>query len=158
MRFRVSDGGSGRRGFSLVELAIVLTIASILIGVMIPQIQDTFHQREVNGVRDGVILLAAQARARAMEQARTVEFHLDVDNGTASVVDSGETIDELRFRDENGVSASASPSSITLCYTSRGFATQPCSTAISGTTDVVFSRAGHEAELEIWQLGQLRKS
>ena len=146
-----------RRGFTLVELAVVLTIASILIGVAAPRIQATFHQRDVNGVRDGVILLGAQARARAMEQAQTVEFRLFLDDGYAEMVQDGQTLETLNFEDELGIEATGALDRIVMCYTARGFATEPCSTNLSSPARVTFSRRGHTAELEVWQLGQLRK-
>lgn len=149
--------GSDRHGFSLVELAIVLTIASILIGFALPRIQSTFHQRDVNGTRDGIILLAARARARAMEQAQTVEFRLFANDGYAAVVQSGETVEVLRFEDELGIEAVSEVGDIVMCYTARGFATEPCSTNLTSPAEVTFSRSGFNAGLEVWQLGQVRK-
>lgn len=157
MRILRLDRESARSGFTLVELAIVLIITSILIGVALPRIQGAFQQRDVTGVRDAVMLLAARARAQAMERASTVEFRLDVDGGVATVVEGGTTVEVVRFADDMGVTAESELSDITLCYTARGFATEPCSTSLGGPTRVVFSRMGYEAALEIWQLGQLRK-
>src|SRR5688500_675954 len=74
MRRTRTQDGSDRRGFTLVELAVVLTIASILIGVAAPRITGAFQQRDVTGVRDSVILVAARARANAMERAQTTRF------------------------------------------------------------------------------------
>ena len=157
MRSTRTDQVSARAGFTIVELAIVLIISSILIGFAMPRLQSAFQQRDVTGVRDGVILMAAQARVRAMETAQTIEFRLDTGAGVASILDSGDTVDVYRFQEELGVEADADSSVIRMCYTPRGFATTPCSTALGGPMDVEFSRAGFEAELEIWQLGQLRK-
>ena len=157
MRSTPGDRSSGRAGFTIVELAIVLIISSILIGFAVPRLQDAFQQREVTGIRDGVVLMAAQARALAMERAETIEFRLDTADSLAVILDSGDTVDVLRFGEEAGVAAVADSTVIRLCYTSRGFATTPCSTALGGPMDVVFERAGFEAAVEIWQLGQLRK-
>ena len=145
-----------RRGFTMVELAIVLIIGAILIGFALPQIQRGVHMRDVRGARDGVQLMAARARARAMERARTVEFHLDVDGGRSVLVEAGDTLEVYDFGHELGVTASSTVSDVVLCYTSRGFANARCSTTI-GQLDVSFERSGFEAGLEIWQLGQMRK-
>lgn len=157
MRRTRTDCWSDRGGFTLVELAIVLIIASVLIGMAVPRIQSSFHQRDVNGARDGVLLLAARARARAMEQAQTVSFELRADDGYAAVVQAGDTVEIFRFGEEFGVTADSDVPVLTMCYTPRGYATQPCSTSLAEPVEVQFSRAEATAGLEVWQLGQLRK-
>ncbi len=148
---------SGRLGFTMVEMAIVLTIGSILIGFALPRLQDSLHRRDVSGTRDGVLLLAARARARAMEHAQTVEFHLSPDEGLAAVVQAGDTIEILRFGEELDVAARSDAGDLVMCYTARGYATEPCSTDLEGHAEVVFYRASNTASLEVWQLGQVRK-
>lgn len=146
-----------RQGFTMLELAIVVMIGSILVGVAVPQLQRGATVRDVRGARDGVLLMAAQARARAMELGRPVEFHLDRDGGSASIVESGDTTEVFDFEGELGVEATSTVSDVVLCYSSRGFATEPCSTNLAGEVEVQFQRSGHSAGLEIWQLGQLRR-
>ena len=158
MRSKGIERRSDRLGFTIVELAIVLTIAGVLIGFAIPKIQDAYKQREVNGVRDGVVMLAAVARTRAMEQAETVTFSLNTTTGVAAVIDSGDTVNVLRFNTESGVSARADSTIVRLCYGARGFAVSPCSTTLGGPMNVVFYRGSYQALVEIWQLGQLRKT
>ena len=148
---------TNRLGFTLVELLIVVVIASILLGVAFPRVQAAFHQRDVNGARDGVLLLGAQARARAMEQGRTVEFHFDRVAGVAWVEQSGDTIQALDVGDQFGVDISSSTAHLVMCYTGRGFATEPCSTPLAEELEITFERQGHSAGLEVWQLGQMRK-
>lgn len=145
-------------GFTIIELAIALMIGSILIGIAIPNIQSASMQREVNGARDGVMMLSSVARASAMDRARSIEFTLNTTNGTAMVVDPtiSDTIEVVRLN-TLGVAATATPATIKLCYTSRGYATTPCSTALGGPITVRFERGSYSARLEVWPLGQVRK-
>jgi prepilin-type N-terminal cleavage/methylation domain-containing protein len=156
MRFTRFERAGDRRGFTLVELAIVLTISSILIGVAVPRIQSTFHQRDVNGARDRVLLMAARARAQAMEQATTVQFQLRAGEGRARIVQGGTTVESYDF-DETGVEVTSAVGDVVMCYTARGFAAEPCSTHLYAPARVEFSRSGYTSALQVWQLGQLRK-
>lgn len=157
MGFTRRQSASGRDGFTIVELAIVLIIASILLGLAVPRIQATFHQRDVDSARDGVILMAARARSRAMEDAQVVQLRLRPDAGVAEIVQGGGTIETFPFGEDLGVEAVSEIGDIVMCYTGRGFAVEPCSTHLSTPATVEFSRDGHTATLEVWQLGQLRK-
>lgn len=157
MRFTRATPASDRQGFTIVELAIVVMISSILIGVAVPRIQATFQQRDVNSARDGVILMAARARARAMETAATVEFRLLPGDARVVLVQGGTTVETFDFGDDLGVVAHSEAGDLVMCYTARGFATEPCSTHLSGPVRVEFWRRDHTAVLEVWQLGQLRK-
>ena len=146
-----------RHGFTLVELAIVLIITSILIGVAVPRIQSTFHQRDVDGARDGVMLMAAQARARAMATSKVVKLRFEADDGYAQMVEGTTVVETFNFEDDLGVEATSGVGDFVMCYTARGFAIEPCSTHLTGPAIVTFERDGHDAALEVWQLGQLRK-
>lgn len=157
MRFTRSIPASDRRGFTMVELTVVLIISAILIGFAVPRLQAAFQQRDVTGARDGVLLMAARARARAMEQGRTVELRLRASDGVAEMVQGGTTIETFQFGPELGVEANSDVGNIVMCYGGRGFAVEPCSTSLSGAAQVEFTRAGYSAALEVWQLGQLRK-
>lgn len=157
MRFTRTRASFGEYGFTIIELAIVLIIASVLLGLAVPRIQATFHQRDVESARDGMILMAARARSMAMEEAEIVMLRLRPDIGVTQIIRGGATIETFRFQDDLGVRAASEIGNVVMCYTARGFAVEPCSTHLSTPAVVEFSRDGHTASLEVWQLGQVRK-
>jgi prepilin-type N-terminal cleavage/methylation domain-containing protein len=87
-----------RRGFTLVELLIALTLMSILAAVAIPNMSIGRHQAEAAMQTLGSDLLAAQRMAITRQHDIIVEF--DVDQRTVHVVEDANN-DGSRDADEH---------------------------------------------------------
>lgn len=85
---------SSTRGFSLIELLIVVTIMGIMLGLSIPSYQRYLASASLKGARREIASEIQQLRARAMAThvAQTIHFALDsigardfhVHNGTVT--------------------------------------------------------------------------
>ena len=63
-----------RRGYTLLELLLVLTILVILAAVAYPSIDGMFRHERLQAAADSVRAAMVQARAHAMEEARPYRF------------------------------------------------------------------------------------
>ncbi len=89
---------AARRGFTLVELLIALTLMSILAAVAIPNMNIGRHQAEAAMQTLGSDLLAAQRMAITRQHDIIVEF--DIDQNTIHVVEDAND-DGVREADEH---------------------------------------------------------
>ncbi|MBK5186784.1 MAG: type II secretion system protein [Gemmatimonadaceae bacterium] len=111
------------RGFTLVEVLIVLTIVGILLGVAIPRYGSVTGAMKVRSAKQEIASLLSQGRAMAIQTDQTVQVVR-----TANVIsliavrESGSTIvaqQDLAF--QFGVTVSATKD--TVAYDSRGMVT-----------------------------------
>lgn len=65
-------GGNRRRGLTLLELLVVITIMLILLAVMLPRLRPMMEQRRVREAARTVSVFFGAARSRAMETGRPV--------------------------------------------------------------------------------------
>lgn len=147
-----------RAGFTMMELVIVVLVMSLLTGLALPRVTSALRQREADQVRDDAMMMAFRARSLALEKSRTIKFELDTSAGVAKILDGTTEIAVNRFATTTGARAQSNPALISMCYSVRGFAVEPCSTNVGTGVQVVFSRGGYSAAMRIWQLGQVTKS
>ncbi len=114
---------SGRAGFSLIELLIVVVIIGILVSLATPRIRRGWFRAEVISARNAMANMYTTARLTALQTNRSVVFQR---NGnvvliTASprlVAAGGSTIDTVGavvdLNSKHGVTVSGTPTSIAV--------------------------------------------
>lgn len=68
---------SRRRGFTLIEMLMVLTVAAILSGLGYPRLRTFMLKSNVRSARSTVINTVQQAKARALMEGRSVTVNFD---------------------------------------------------------------------------------
>ncbi len=84
-----SRSGHGRRGFTLLELLLVVAILAILVAVATPPIAATLARRSVSGATAGFEGLLRRARATAIQTRLPATITFATGVATVTVVRSG---------------------------------------------------------------------
>ena len=78
-----------RQGFSIVELVLVVAVASLLLGIALPQLSGALDRIEVSAAANH--LAAAHLRARMMAIARSQVLVLSVDPARLAIYPRGQS-------------------------------------------------------------------
>lgn len=120
-----------RRGFSAVELVFVMLIAGTLMGLAMPAFRSYRNQREVMNAQHAYQMVAARARAAAVERGDVVILMTRIYRDSVFVMsgDMSDTLEVLDFR--NGetradILLDGTPAPFLICYMPRGFAHPSC--------------------------------
>jgi prepilin-type N-terminal cleavage/methylation domain-containing protein len=137
-----------RRGFSLVELVLVLAVAGLLFGIALPRLAGALNQIEVASAANHV--LAAHRRARMLAVLRGQVLVLTVDS----------TGSAIRVRGNSGaiwVEEGPSGSGVLLEGSARQFTFSPegLTLGLSNAT-LRFTRGAAARSIVISRLGRLR--
>lgn len=144
-----------RPGFTLIEMAFVLMIGAIIMGVGSREYSQLANERAVGNARDALILTAYRARSEAMRSGSIVHMRVRPDSGLVRVsTASGQllhTLDAAAY----GTTMVGGPMSV--CYTARGYALPGCTSFTDGRA-VGFARGADTAAVVVLPLGQVRRA
>ena len=139
-----------RRGFTMIEMLLVLTIVLILLGVATPRLLETNRRLAVDSARSKVTAQIALTRAAATRYGRTSTLVLDAAGDRLSIlVDTSAlgdvpaaTLQPVSLWDDLQVDLSATQPLI--CFDPRGLAVQ--SGACTGGQVVIRLQSGAERD------------
>jgi prepilin-type N-terminal cleavage/methylation domain-containing protein len=151
-----------RSGYTLIELLIVMVIATILMSMAIPQFTRMLTTRNAQNARDDLVWMAVRAKAKAVERGQTYLLEINPNTERAWIVrrnptTAADTIQTVDFSTEFKATISTSANTtITVCYSPRGFAFSCAGAASpSSDTDVTFTHGDKTATARIRPLGQV---
>ena len=139
-----------RRGFSLIELLIVVVIIGAVASFAFPMIRKGMEARRVAGARIAITTMNAKARALAVQRSRVVFLILNSNSvylvTMHPVTGASDTVDGRSLYDVYGVSVTSTRD--TLVYDPRGLGRQN-----SVTTITVARPGGYADTVAIGPLG-----
>ncbi len=147
-----------KRGFTMIELAIVLVIAGLLTAMAAPKLAAAFRQRSVSSAGDQFVLAHSLARSTALRYGRVSELHVDaaaarfwveVDTSGTGVRD---TVGFVHSVAGDGVRMSSTRA--LLCFDARGVATTGGSCQ-SGDVTVAFASSQRVDTVWVTALGKV---
>jgi prepilin-type N-terminal cleavage/methylation domain-containing protein len=141
-----------RRGFTLIEVVIVIVIIGVMAVFFFPRLGATLQKQNVRSARNAITTLHAKARAIAIQRGREVRFVLDANRiylasrhpvtGVVDTVDSPQNLS-----DRYGVSISSTRDTLRIDPRGVGMA--------SSNTVIVVSRAGFADTITISSIGSV---
>lgn len=151
---------AGRRrgkGFTLIEMLIVITVMGVIIAVSLPSLAMGFRQRATRGAVDRLAMAHGLARATAVRLGRVAELHIDAANGRfwVEVDTSGTGIrDTVGVMNDLGGQVAMLSNRTLVCFDLRGLATtrDACE---AGDAMVQFSLQGRTDTLRTSVLGKV---
>lgn len=86
---RAIGGRRGRRGFTMIELMIVVGIIALVMGMGVPTLVRTFRKEALRQAVTDIVEVASHARALAIQRGHVVELVIVPEGRTVSVSGGG---------------------------------------------------------------------
>ncbi len=145
------------KGFTLLEMLIVITVMGVIVAVSLPSMVTAFRQRATRGAVDRLAMAHGLARATAVRFGRVAELHIDAANGRfwVEVDTSGTGIRDTVgvMNDLDGQVTMLSDRTL-LCFDLRGLTTTR-GACEAGDALVQFSLLGRTDTLQTTVLGKV---
>jgi Tfp pilus assembly protein FimT len=137
-----------RRGATIAELVISLTVLGVLTSIAVPRAASLVDRVSVRGAAQDVVLAIAAARAAAARRGAYASFVADPRTGRLRVVSGGETLLERDVLRTRGVRLEASRESVTFSPGALGWG--------AANTTVIVSRGARSDTIVMSRLGRVR--
>ncbi|HJQ53108.1 MAG TPA: prepilin-type N-terminal cleavage/methylation domain-containing protein [Gemmatimonadaceae bacterium] len=152
--------GSQRRGVTMVELVMVLTVFGIVAAMGGPKISAALQRRTTASVADQFVLTHSLTRSTALRYGRVAQLHIDapgkrfwIDVDTsANGIGQRATIAFVRDVSGNGLQMTSTRA--LLCFDARGIASTVGSCE-SGDAQVVFTDGSMADTVKTTTLGKV---
>ena len=145
------------KGFTMLEMLIVMTIMGVILAVSLPSLVTGFRQRATRGAVDRLAMAHGLARATAVRLGRVAELHIDAANGRfwVEVDTSGTGIhDTVGVMNDLGGQVAMVSNRTLVCFDLRGLTTTQ-DACEAGDALVQFSLQGRTDTLQTSVLGKV---
>jgi prepilin-type N-terminal cleavage/methylation domain-containing protein len=152
---------SNRRGFTIIELIIVVVISTILAGIITLSFSRVQGMLATNSAQTTLQSMHAQTRAFAVERGQVVRLVIDSAQDEVRIEwtnpDTGdnEVLNTVNLGREFAVDVDAGGLE-ELCFSPRGVGVPDCN-SFSGSLTVDLTRGNRVATVRILGLGQIRE-
>jgi len=154
MLYQGSGDDMTRKGFTLIEMIVVVAIIGFLVTITFPSLSGSLQKQNVRTARDAVASLHSKARAVSIRRGLRTTLHLT--SGVVYITTSHpvtgvrDTIDTVQdIPDRFGVGFTTARDS--LVFDARGIGTE------SSSTLIIVSQSGFSDSVSVSKIGRLVK-
>ncbi len=145
-----------RRGFSMIELMVVIVMVGIMMLIGYPKIQSQLGRSELRAAASRVSAVYAQGRANAIQTGRTTTLNMG-SNALWLTVDAGGTLDTVgvvQYLDSLYKTTLTVSSGVTsLDIDARGIINPP----LAADVELTVARDGYDKTITITRYGRIVK-